>query len=594
MTAQPVDAVLRGRRRAHRRRRGRGVRRPRVPRDDDAGHRRPCRPLPGRHLRAPPVKAALLAQISLTGTRRALLLVESSIARRAATPAERLRAVVADLHAPGTRATTGWPGSCSTSSRPSRAADRAAVVARSPAHRGPGDRRPAARDRGRRPVGGRAEPASPAPCSRSGSTSPAGSTRRAVSPPRISAALYARACPAHGRCVTVPAGASTMGACPPPAARPTPIRCRIRRASRVAGVTPTPDEADALAGLLAVLDLVPSDSGEPRHRSSGQSQPQPWGRSSAARCSAQSLVAASARSTASAPCTRCTATSCGPGTPTSRSPSPWSGSATAAPSPRGARRRSVRAADPVDDRLVPGPRRRARPPGRRCPTSRRPESLPSTAPSCSPASTTRWRGTGRSSGRWTCATSSRRSTSTAGPRRRRAPGGVDARRRRAARRPGCCTRAVLAYASDYTLLEPVLRGARPRLGRPRAEGGQPGPRDVVAPPGAGRRVAALRAGERRARRAPAGSASGGSTAGTASRRDGRPGGHAARSVLSVLKLGTGRRDRTRESRCGHGGPWCGGRRPQRRRPPQRRSGGGSSRAGSDVGISRWSPAACRA
>ena len=56
-------------------------------------------------------------------------------------------------------------------------------------------------------------------------------------------------------------------------------------------------------------------------------------------------------------------------------------------------------------------------------------------------------------------------------------------------------RAVLGYASDYTLLESVLRRHGVTWATPRAEGGQPGPRHVVAPAGAGRRVAALRPGE---------------------------------------------------------------------------------------------------
>ena len=46
-----------------------------------------------------PSKAALLARISLDGHRAALLLVESSIARAGDSPAEQLRAVVADFTA---------------------------------------------------------------------------------------------------------------------------------------------------------------------------------------------------------------------------------------------------------------------------------------------------------------------------------------------------------------------------------------------------------------------------------------------------------------------------------------------------------------
>ena len=55
--------------------------------------------------------------------------------------------------------------------------------------------------------------------------------------------------------------------------------------------TPTPDEADALAGLLAVLDLAPDAGGEP-DTFVGQSQPQPWARVFGGQVLAQSLAAA--------------------------------------------------------------------------------------------------------------------------------------------------------------------------------------------------------------------------------------------------------------------------------------------------------------
>ena len=86
--------------------------------------------------------------------------------------------------------------------------------------------------------------------------------------------------------------------------------------------------------------------------------------------------------------------------------------------------------------------------------------------------------------------------------------------------------AVMAYASDYSLLESILRrhgkGWRtPACGRP------PRPRDVVPPPGPGRRVAALRAalplGPGRSRPGHRPDVHRRGHPG----RDGRPGGHAA-------------------------------------------------------------------
>ena len=57
------------------------------------------------------------------------------------------------------------------------------------------------------------------------------------------------------------------------------------------GVTPSPDEQDALEGLLAVLDLAPDDGGD-ADTFVGQSQPQPWGRVFGGQVLAQSLTAA--------------------------------------------------------------------------------------------------------------------------------------------------------------------------------------------------------------------------------------------------------------------------------------------------------------
>jgi len=54
--------------------------------------------------------------------------------------------------------------------------------------------------------------------------------------------------------------------------------------------TPSPDEADALAGLLGVLDLS-AEPGDP-DTFVGQSQPQPWGRVFGGQVLAQSLIAA--------------------------------------------------------------------------------------------------------------------------------------------------------------------------------------------------------------------------------------------------------------------------------------------------------------
>ena len=53
--------------------------------------------------------------------------------------------------------------------------------------------------------------------------------------------------------------------------------------------TPSPDEQDALEGLLAVLDLAPTDDPD---TFVGQSQPQPWGRVFGGQVLAQSLAAA--------------------------------------------------------------------------------------------------------------------------------------------------------------------------------------------------------------------------------------------------------------------------------------------------------------
>ncbi len=56
-----------------------------------------------------------------------------------------------------------------------------------------------------------------------------------------------------------------------------------------AAPTPSPDEQDALEGLLAVLDLTPADDPD---TFVGQSQPQPWGRVFGGQVLAQSLAAA--------------------------------------------------------------------------------------------------------------------------------------------------------------------------------------------------------------------------------------------------------------------------------------------------------------
>jgi acyl-CoA thioesterase-2 len=55
--------------------------------------------------------------------------------------------------------------------------------------------------------------------------------------------------------------------------------------------TPSQDEQDALEGLLAVLDLTPDAGGDP-DTFVGQSQPQPWGRVFGGQVLAQSLTAA--------------------------------------------------------------------------------------------------------------------------------------------------------------------------------------------------------------------------------------------------------------------------------------------------------------
>jgi acyl-CoA thioesterase-2 len=57
------------------------------------------------------------------------------------------------------------------------------------------------------------------------------------------------------------------------------------------GATPSQDEQDALEGLLTVLDLAPDPDGDP-DTFVGQSQPQPWGRVFGGQVLAQSLTAA--------------------------------------------------------------------------------------------------------------------------------------------------------------------------------------------------------------------------------------------------------------------------------------------------------------
>ena len=87
--------------------------------------------------------------------------------------------------------------------------------------------------------------------------------------------------------------------------------------------------------------------------------------------------------------------------------------------------------------------------------------------------------------------------------------------------------AVLAYASDYSLLESDPAAAREGLAHTGAARGEPRPRDVVPPAGPRRRLAALRAalplgpGRPRARHRPD------VQPGRHARRDGRPGGDAA-------------------------------------------------------------------
>ena len=89
-------------------------------------------------------------------------------------------------------------------------------------------------------------------------------------------------------------------------------------------------------------------------------------------------------------------------------------------------------------------------------------------------------------------------------------------------------RAALAYASDYSILEPVLRAHGVAWATPGLQGREPRPRDVVAPRRARRRVAALHAGvavgERRARPL----AGPHLHARRHARRERRPGGHGAR------------------------------------------------------------------
>ena len=125
-----------------------------------------------------------------------------------------------------------------------------------------------------------------------------------------------------------------------------------------------------------------------------------------------------------------------------------------------------RRADPVDDRVVPGRRRRARPPGRDAERPARPGVAAIGCASCSATSTTRSRSSGPTSRAFDMRHVDPPSTSRSSASTSRT-------------RPcGCKTlgplpddpnlhRAALAYASDYTILEPILR-AHGRPGRRRA------------------------------------------------------------------------------------------------------------------------------
>ena len=187
-------------------------------------------------------------------------------------------------------------------------------------------------------------------------------------------------------------------------------------------------------------------------------------------------------------------------------------------------RDAVRPADPVDDRVVPGRRRPGWSTRSRCPTSRRPRQLPS-SPSGTAISTAPRRSTGRASGRWTCATSTSRSSSTGAAERTHAPGRLDARRRAAPGRPALHA-AVLAYASDYTLLEPVLRAHGRGWSDPGLKAASLDHAMWWHRPGPGRRLAPLRAGQPFGPGCPRPRHRQDLHPGRGSRRHGRAGGHA--------------------------------------------------------------------
>ena len=173
-----------------------------------------------------------------------------------------------------------------------------------------------------------------------------------------------------------------------------------------------------------------------------------------------------------------------------------------------------RRADPLADRVVPDRTTRASSTRSTCrPTCPTPSRC-RRRPTCSATSTTTSRATGRASARSTCGTSPRPSTSAVeGERVPRQAVWMKA----FGRLPDDPNqhRAALAYASDYSILEPVLRAHGVAWATPGPQGREPRPRDVVAPRCARRRVAAVRAGVAVARAAGAGSRSAAST-----RRDG--------------------------------------------------------------------------
>ena len=260
--------------------------------------------------------------------------------------------------------------------------------------------------------------------------------------------------------------------------------------------------------LLTLLDLEPIDDclfrGRQPETVAAAGVRRPGGRPGPGRRGAH-------RRTPTGWCTRCTRTSCGPATPGSRSCTTSSAPATAGRSAPGGSSPASTAGRSSTCRRRSSSRRTGWTTRTRCRRSRRRRTAPSWA-TCWPGSPRRPRDAWDRE--WAAldvryAGDSRPGAALA---RRRAPGAGPGLARAAGplgRRPGLHA-AVLAYASRPHAALGQRGAARHVHRRPPAAAGLAGPRDVVPPAAAGRRVAALRPGLavrlRRPRvRAPAGS-----------------------------------------------------------------------------------------